>query len=205
MQLAIAPGWNCPQPPNPLLGLSRLQRGQGGNANPEYGSKCVRAHVCAHACTRGRVRVCARACYACMCEHRVCVGVSEPLHTRHKPISSQSPTTEQRVETWSAEGDIGKEGAASLGRPAWDPPRSGDCWWPRGRGKARYRGPTHLSGGLHLGWVLSALPSKASRGTFSPGLPVPAGVSTRVNQPSTQTTGIKNPCCPQGMWGGRVT
>ena len=107
------------------------------------------------------------------------------------------------METWSAEGGIGKEGAASLGRPGRDPPRWGTAGGPGGG--ERHITAARPSGGLHSVWALGALPGEASRGTFSPGLPVLAGASTRVNQPSPQTTGIKNSHCPLGMWGGGVT
>ena len=195
MPLARPPGWNCPRWPNPLPPQPQPPPERPGSKCKPGGQEQVYAGVCDVRVHR-RVSMC-----ACMCAYRMCTGVSVHTHTHthtHESARAQLPVSEQRGRLGHPS-VVGAVGGTRVGRPGWDPLREGP-WGPRA--------PQRHSSAHEpraLGRVLSALPGRATRGPFPPGLPVQLAPQQGLTFPQPQTTGIKHPQRPQGMQGRGVT
>ena len=159
--------------------------------------------MCAGVCdvrVHGRVSMC-----ACMCAYRMCTGVSVHTHAHTHTHTHTAQTREGAVARLRAEREtgslsvVGAVGGTRVGRPGWDPLRGGP-WGPRAQQRHSSAHEPRA-----LGRALSALPGRATRGPFPPGLPVQPAPQQGLTFPHPQTTGIKHPRRPQGMQGRGVT
>ena len=132
--------------------------------------RCVR-HACARTCAHVSVP-------ACMCAHRMCMGVTVCTHTA-QAREGQLPISEQRA---------GHPECAAVEVPGW-----AGLAGTHAEGDAEARAQRRHSSAREpwaLGRALGALPGTATRGPFPPGLPAQPGPQQGLT-PHPQTARIR--------------
>ena len=143
--------------------------------------------------------------HVCIPHVHGCERAHARTHTHTHTHTHTAQTREGAVARLRAEREtgslsvVGAVGGTRVGRPGWDPLRGGP-WGPRAQQRHSSAHETRA-----LGRALSALPGRATRGPFPPGLPVQPAPQQGLTFPQPQTTGIKHPRHPQGMQGRGVT